>query len=247
MTQLVRAELAKLRTTRTTPALLAAMIGFAILTVIFVVTVSGTQGNPPLDASSLRHLIAAPSRVVSGTALLVGILALAGEFRHQTITQTFLITPNRGRVVASKLAAGALVGLVFAATSTVAVLAVGLPWLAAKGVPIQLTGAVGQKVAGVLAAAALSGLLGVAIAALVRNQIVAVVGVLLWFLVVEGILPAVLHTPTLPRWLPGGAAAALTDPGGRYLSMWAGGLLLAGYGLVLAAIGSRLTLRRDIT
>jgi hypothetical protein len=29
--------------------------------------------------------------------------------------------------------------------------------------------------------------------------------------------------------------------------MWAGGLLLAGYGLVLATIGSRLTLRRDIT
>jgi hypothetical protein len=29
--------------------------------------------------------------------------------------------------------------------------------------------------------------------------------------------------------------------------MWAGGLLLAGYALVLAAIGSRLTLRRDVT
>jgi hypothetical protein len=57
----------------------------------------------------------------------------------------------------------------------------------------------------------------------------------------------VLGAPTLPRWLPGGAAAALTDPGGQHLSMWAGGLLLAGYGLVLATIGSRLTLRRDIT
>jgi ABC-2 type transport system permease protein len=247
MTRLIRAELAKLRTSRTTPMLLAAMVGFAIITVIFVVTVSGTQGNPPLGADSLRHLVAAPSRVISGVALLVGILALTGEFRHQTITQTFLITPNRGRVVAAKLAAGILVGLVFAATSTVAVLAVGLPWLAAKGVPIQLDSGFGQKVAGVLAAAALSGLLGVAVAALVRNQVAAVVGALLWFLVIEGILPAVLRAPTLPRWLPGGAAAALTDPGGRYLSLWAGGLLLAGYGLVLAAIGSRLTLRRDIT
>jgi ABC-2 type transport system permease protein len=85
------------------------------------------------------------------------------------------------------------------------------------------------------------------VAALVRNQVAAVVGVLLWFLVIEGILPAVLRAPTLPRWLPGGAVAALTDPGGRYLAAWAGALLLAGYGLVLAAIGSRLTLRRDIT
>ena len=45
MTRLIRAELAKLRTSRTTPMLLAAMVGFAIITVIFVVTVSGTQGN----------------------------------------------------------------------------------------------------------------------------------------------------------------------------------------------------------
>jgi hypothetical protein len=150
-------------------------------------------------------------------------------------------------VVAAKLAAGVLVGLAFAAVITVVVLAVGLPWLAAKGVPIQLTGPLAQKVAGVLAAAALSGLLGVAVATLVRNQVAAVVGVLLWFLLVEGVLPLVLRAPTLPRWLPGGATAALTEPGGRYLSMWAGGLLLAGYALVLAAIGSRLTLRRDVT
>lgn len=247
MTRLLRAELAKLRTTRTTPMLLAALLAYAVVMVVFIVTVAGTQGNPPLHADSLGQLLAAPSRVVTGAVLLVGILALATEFRHQTITHTFLITPQRGRVVAAKMAAGALVGLVFAAATTTMVLAVGLPWLAAKGVPIRFTGAVGQQVAGVLAAAALSGLLGVAVAALVRNQVAAVVGALLWFLVVEGILPAVLGAPTLPRWLPGGAAAALTDPGGQHLSMWAGGLLLAGYGLVLATIGSRLTLRRDIT
>jgi ABC-2 type transport system permease protein len=247
MMRLIRAEVAKLRTTRTTPVLLAAMVAFAVVTVVYNVSIAGTQGNPPLDADSLRQLIASPSRVTSGAALLVGILALAGEFRHQTITQTLLVTPDRGRMVAAKLAAGILIGLAFAAASTAAVLAVGLPWLTAKGVPIHLTGAVGRMVAGVLAAAALSGLLGVAVATLVRNQVAAVVGALLWFLVVEGILPVVLRAPTLPRWLPGGATAALTDPGGRYLSAWAGALLLAGYGLVLAAIGSRLTLRHDIT
>jgi ABC-2 type transport system permease protein len=247
MTRLIRAELAKVRTTRTTPVLLAAIAAFAVVTVIYNLSIAGTQGNPPLDPGSLRYLMASPSRVTSGAALLVGILAMAGEFRHQTITQAFLVTPDRGRVVAAKLAAGALVGLVFGVASIVVALTVGLPWLAAKGVPVQLSGVVGQTVAGVLAAAALSGLLGVAVAALVRNQVAAVVGALLWFLVIEGVLPVVLRVPTLPRWLPGGAAAALTYPGGQYLSMWAGGLLLAGYGLVLAALGSRLTLRRDIT
>jgi len=55
--------------------------------------------------------------------------------------------------------------------------------------------------------------------------------------------PPVSLSPTLA----GGATAALTGSGGQHLSMWAGGLLLAGYGLAIAAIGSRLTIRRDIT
>jgi hypothetical protein len=247
MTRLVRAELLKLRTTRTAPVMLAAMVAYAVVTVIFIFSVSGTQGNPPLDAGSLPGILAGPSRLVSGAVLLLGILAMAGEFRHQTITQTFLITPNRGRVVAAKLAAGALVGLAFAVVTTAVVAVVALPWLAAKDVPIHVTGAVGRELAGILAAAALSGLLGVAVAALVRNQVAAIVGALLWVFVIEGILPAVLNAPTLPKWLPGGAAAALTDPGGQYLSIWAGGLLLTGYALALAAIGSRSTLRRDVT
>ncbi len=247
MTRLIRAELTKLRTTRTVPVLLAAMVAFAIVTVIFNVTVAGTQGNPPLDADSLRGIVASPSRMVSGAVLIVGILALAGEFRHQTITQTFLVTPDRGRVVAAKLAAGALVGLIFAGVTTAAVLALALPWLSVKGVPIRFTGAVGRELVGVLTAATLSGLLGVGVAALIRNQVAAVVGALLWVFVIEGVLPVVVRAPTLPRWLPGGAVRALIEPGGQQLSIWAGGLLLAGYGLVLAAIGSRLTVRRDVT
>jgi ABC-2 type transport system permease protein len=247
VTRLIRAELAKLRTTRTAPVVLAVMVAYTIVTVIFNVTAADTQGNPPLDADSLRWIVAGPSRPVSGAVLLLGILAMAGEFRHQTITQTFLITADRGRIVAAKLVASVLVGLLFAVVTTAVAAAVALPWLSAKDVPVHLTGVLGREVAGVLAAAALSGSLGVAVAALVRNQVTAIVGALLWVFTIEGVLPVVLRAPTLPKWLPGGAARALVEPGGQQLSMWAGGLLLASYALVLAAIGSRLTLRRDIT
>jgi ABC-2 type transport system permease protein len=221
MTRLVRAELAKLRTTRTAPVLLAVMVAYGIVTVIFNVTVAGTEDNPPLDADSLRWILVGPSRPVSGAVLLVGILALAGKLRHQTITETSLVTPDRGRVVAAKLAAGALAGLAFAVVTTATVLAVALPWLSVKGVPLRFTGAVGREIAGMVFAAALSGLLGVAVAALVRNQVAAVVGALLWVFTIEGVLPVVLRAPTLPRWLPGGAARALVEPGGQQLSMWA--------------------------
>ena len=44
-----------------------------------------------------------------------------------------------------------------------------------------------------------------------------------------------------------GAASALTAPGDGTLPMWAGGLVFAAYGLVLALAGGRLVVRRDLT
>ena len=55
--------------------------------------------------------VAAPVTLLSGAALLLGILGMTGEFRHQTVTQTFLVTPKRGRVVAAKLVAYPLAGI----------------------------------------------------------------------------------------------------------------------------------------
>lgn len=69
----------------------------------------------------------------SGTlvVLLIGILMMAGEFRHNTATSTFLISPDRRRVVGAKLIASAVVGAGLA-------LAIALPWLAAKNVDVSL-------------------------------------------------------------------------------------------------------------
>jgi hypothetical protein len=56
-----------------------------------------------------------------------------------------------------------------------------------------------------------------------------------------------VNVPGLGRWLPSAAAAALTNPSGGHLSSWAGGLLLAAYGLAFAVVGTRLVMRRDVT
>jgi ABC-2 type transport system permease protein len=81
---------------------------------------------------------------------------------------------------------------------------------------------------------------------LVRNQVAAVVAGLVWMRV-EGMVADILHRPRLGRWLPEGAAAALTEPGHATLPMWAGGLVFAAYGLALALLGARFVVGRDLT
>jgi ABC-2 type transport system permease protein len=252
MIRLVRAEFTKLTTTRLIYSLTAAMAAFAVL--IVAATAAGVEGASPLSAYSFPAFVAAPTRLLAGAALLLGILGMAGEFRHQTVTQTFLVTPDRGRVVAAKLVAYPLAAIALALVTLAFTAAVAAGWLAAKGITpsslldARLGRALGHVLLGAVLAAGLCGLVGVGVAALVRNQVAALVGVLVWVLAVEGLLMSLLHAPSLSKWLPSAAAkAAIASPGGAQLSRWGGTLLLAGYALALAAAGTRLVVRRDIT
>ena len=246
MTRLVRAEFTKLATTRLIYGMAAAMAAFALLTV--AANILGVEGAPPLAADSLPMFVAAPVTLLSGAALLLGILGMSTEFRHQTVTQTFLVTPDRGRVVAAKLVAYPLAGITLALSVLAFTAALATAWLAAKGItPSFLDARLGRVLLGAVLAAGLCGLVGVGVAALVRNQVAAQVGVAVWVLLIEGLLMSLLNAPSLGKWLPSAAAAALTNPGGAPLSRLAGTLLLAGYGLALALVGTRLVVRRDIT
>jgi ABC-2 type transport system permease protein len=246
MIRLVRAELTKLATTRLIYGLAAAMAAFAVLTV--AANLLDRQDAPPLSADHFPMLVGGPVTLLSGAALVLGIVGMAGEFRHQTVTQTFLVTPDRGRVVAAKLVAYPLAGIALALVILAFTAAVAAGWLAAKGItPSLLDARLVRVLLGAVLAAGLCGLLGVGVASLVRNQVAALVGVAVWVLVVEGLLMSLLHAPSLGRWLPSAAAAALTNPGGAGLSRLAGALLLAAYALGLALIGTRLVVRRDIT
>ena len=249
MTRLVHAELLKLWTTRTARIVLAlAAAGTAALTVL-VLVFAGRPGQPALGDDALRQLVLAPNGPLTLAALLLGILGMAGEFRHGTATPTFLVTPVRGRVVAAKLAASTLAGLAVALVAAVVVLAVALPWLSAKGVDVSLADAgLAARLAGLAAAVWLYAVLGTGLGALFRNQFAAVVvGLLWWQGGVEDLVVGVLRRPGLSRWLPEGAAVALTGPGDATLAMWAGGLVFAAYGVALALLGGRLVVTRDLT
>jgi hypothetical protein len=247
MIRLIRAELTKLATTRLIYGLAAAMAAFAVLTV--AANILDRQGAPPLSADHFPMLVGGPVTLLSGAALLLGILGMAGEFRHQTVTQTFLVTPDRGRVVAAKLVAYPLAGIALALATLAVTAAVAAGWLAVKGITPSLSDARLARIVGVaLLGAGLCALVGVGVGALIRNQVAALVGTLVWVLVVEGLLMSLINIPSLGKWLPSAAAAAaITSPGGAHLSRLGGTLLLAGYALALALAGTRLVVRRDIT
>jgi ABC-type transport system involved in multi-copper enzyme maturation permease subunit len=249
MTRLVHSELLKLRTTRTARVLLTLAAAGTAALVAIVLLLAGRPGQPALGPDALRLLVLVPAQPLTLAALVLGVLGMAGELRHGTATSTFLVTPKRGRVVAAKLAAAAVTGLAMAAASSAAVLAVGLPWLRAKGIDVAIadTG-VAARAAGLAVAVALYAVLGTGLGALLRNQVAAVVvGLLWWTQGVERVLTGILHQPGLERWLPKGAASALTAPGDGTLPMWAGALVFAAYGLGLALLGGRLVARRDLT
>ena len=249
MTRLVHSELLKLRTTRTARVLLGLAAAGTAALVAIVLLLAGQPGQPALGPDAPRQLVLVPAQPLTLAALVLGVLGMAGELRHGTATSTFLVTPRRGRVVAAKLAAAAVTGLAMSLASSAAVLAVGLPWLRAKGIEVAVADpGVAAWVAGLAVAVALYAVLGTGLGALLRNQVAAVVvGLLWWSQGVERVLTGILHQPGLERWLPMGAASALTAPGDGTLSMWAGALVFVAYGLGLALLGGRLVARRDLT
>jgi ABC-2 type transport system permease protein len=214
MIRLVRAEFTKLTTTRLLYGMAAVMAAFAALTVVAGITYAGREGNPALSTDSLPMLVAAPVTLLSGAALLLGILGMAGEFRHQTVTQTFLVTPDRGRVVAAKLVAYPLAGIALTLVILTFTAAVATGWLAAKGItPLLLDARLGRVLLGAVLAAGLCALVGVGVAALVRNQVAALVGVAVWVLLIEGLLMSLINIPSsLGKWPPSPTRAAPSSP-----------------------------------
>jgi ABC-2 type transport system permease protein len=255
MTRLVRAEWTKLFTTRVWIGLVlgacAISGGFAAITTGFAgATQNGQQaGPPPVGTPEFERQAFAVAASASILLLILGIIGMTQEYRHRTATPTFLTTPRRGRVVIAKLLAYGL------AAVPIAVLVVGVNVLvveiyaggrgAAPALDADNLRTVGS--AGVVLV--VYAVIGVGIGALLRNQVGAIVGALVYLYVVEPVIRSIPATAPAYKWLPGGALEAMTATfqGPDVLAPWQGALLLLGYGLVAAVLGTFLAVRRDVT
>ena len=254
MNATLTAELRKLRATRTTVAAALVVAGMSAVVATANVLLAGKDDNPALDADTFQHVVRAPTAIVGFAMLVVGVLASAGEYRHNTIVPSLLAQPRRARLAAAKVQAVAVVGLVVAAVSAVVSSAVGWALLSSRDAPAADLGPVPSGLLVLGGTAAVYGVLGVGLGLLLRSQAVAMTVALVWYFVVEQVAPMVLRAPHAATWLPGGAADAFTglgDPASSsaagQVAPWLGGGLLTAYALGLAALATAALVRRDQT
>ena len=248
MTALVRAELLKVRTTRAWWAYLA------VIALLVGLAVAGDIGSNAESRSDLDFQLGLVEAAGFGAVLsmILGITMVTTEFRHGTVTPTFLAEPSRERVLASKALAGTLVFLLFAALALLVVAVVTVPWLSIVGAENHLLdGEVGTRAVETLLSAVLWGLLGIAVGSVVHGQVAALVGTLVWIFVVENLLVGILGLldgDGMTAYLPFRALDAADGTGGdNLLSYWPGVAVSLGWIALIGAAGVVRTSRRDIT
>jgi len=248
MKNLIKIELLKLRTTPALYICAAVVGGLTVVSVVANVLLAGKDGAAPLGSVENVNKVFSVAALSTMVALAVGIVMVAGEYRHRTIISTYLGEPRRGRVAVAKLITAGALGAVTGAVAFGLAVAIGVQMLAAKGVhhlPIDI----GRMWWGATLASCCFGMLGVALGALTRHTVGAMIGAIIWVQVIE---VAVLQpsVPSLAKWLPTGAGVALTASGKQaagLLSPAPAAFVLIAWAAALTFVAARVSLSREVS
>lgn len=204
MTTLLKAELLKLRTTRTFAALAATAVTLSLLLVALTAALQDDSDPRTLFTSDFTRFF----------ILLLGAIGMTGEWRHRTITSTVLAAPDRLRLLVAKTLSYSVAGVVLSLVVSVAIMLAGTLILSGRGEPTLDAAGLADVLWRNLAVAAVLGPLGVCIGALLRNQVATVVGLVIVALAIE---PNLLYSaPEVGRFGPlfGAPRGILGDVGG---------------------------------
>ena len=259
----VRAELLKFFTTRLwwgmAIAVLLAGGAFALLFGIIFTTDNaqvngGAVGGPVQIANtvytaglSLGYLL----------MLTIGVMHIGSEYRHKTITSTFLAIPHRSRVMLAKVVALLLIGAGYGVVSLIGSVAVGAVTLQARGADPFPSTEILRTLALSLLVLGLWCLIGLGVGILIPNQVAALlIGIgVAW--IAEPLLAFALSFWDFGRdhiapYLPSSATSSVVNgvqnsPDAVTLSWWAAALVLAAWAAVLSGIGIARTVRQDVS
>ncbi len=215
MKRLVGAELLKVRTTRLWIVLLGVSAAIAAIGAIALLAVAGSPEAAQSGWRGVHSVADVKTLVDSGSigatfALILGATMATGEFRYGTAGITYLATPRRSRVITAKMVASAPIGAMFGLLGGVVPLVVLLIWYGTTGKSVPLDATVAVEVLQIGLQGLFGAVIGVAVGAVLRSQLAAIIGLLVWVLVVEPLVQALL--PAWIRWFPfNGAANAFSS------------------------------------
>ena len=239
----IRAELLKIRSTRTTIGLILGMVALILLFTLLTGLLTHPSGLASKEDQ--RQLLSLGSTAGVFSAL-AGVLLVTSEYRYGTIRPTFLFNPARSHVLTAKIVVGALAGLAYGALGEAIGWAIGYAVLAGRGITIVLTSSdVLLLTLGGLAGVALWGAIGTGLGAIIHNQVGAVITLLAWGLVVDNLLFGLV--PSVGRFTPTRASDALMGLRVDHLvSPGAGAITLIAWAGALGVVGIALSVRQDI-
>jgi ABC-2 type transport system permease protein len=242
MTNVVLGELLKFRTTRTFWAIAGSALGLVLLIVILNLALDHN-----LDTENDVRSLLSTAGIYGLLTLILGVVAGAGEYRHGTIASTLLVTPNRLRAVTGNVIACCLGGLAIGLVASATVAVVALPWLSAKDAVLPSTGDTLKIFLGGVLYAALAAGLGSAFGALLRNQVGAVVIVLVLIFIVDPAIVGLLEDVGQFTLTGLGIAMSGGDHGDEnVLPLGVAALVLALYTALVTALAVIVTSRRDV-
>jgi ABC-2 type transport system permease protein len=175
--KLVALEARKSLTTRSGMALAAASVVLAPIATTIAVAASSETLDSPVGPLAVMGML------TGFIVMSIGVLSTAGEWTHKSVQTTYLLVPSRGRVLAAKAGALALLGAAFTAVAvslSAGVLAIGYP-------DMPWDGAV-RAVIAVIGFGAAFAVVGAGVGAALANSPASLTGL---YLVILGVIPVV--------------------------------------------------------
>lgn len=180
----VLSEARKLLSTRTTYLFLAGAVGMSILAVTSVSGQPASEMAKPFEEQQFYFLYT----FVKILIIVLGIRVVTDEFRYGTVMPTFTFSPRRLTVVGAKALVAAAAGTAIAIASLAVLVGSAAAVFSMNGATLAFGEGAARALGGAVLAGGLWAVIGVGIGAAVRNQVIAIVGALVWLMALEEML-----------------------------------------------------------
>jgi ABC-2 type transport system permease protein len=242
--RLLAAELLKIWTAPRT--LLGIVLAEIAIVLLGVITTLHSAVNEPstLPDQTPRDVVS-----IAGTSLLfavlIGVLIATTEYRHGTITLTFLAAPVRERVLAAKTGAAVIASAVLVLAALLFSVGIAQIWIGGRD-DYHFGSHEFELIGRLFLGAAVVAMIGVFIGASLKRQLGAIILVLGWLFFIEQALAGLF--PETTDYLAGPSIGGVLGDSGSDIPSFGHSLaVIAVYLAGLGAVAVVLTRRRDIT